>query len=225
MLWQKEALMEQNEILDGLRQAVIDGEREAAERWANSAVHERMDPILAIEEGVRKGLGVIGDAFHREEIFLPELVRVGEVAMAVSAILEKELEKTNARVPTYGVMVIGTVAGDLHDLGKNLVSILFKTAGFSVIDLGIDVPTERFADAVKEYKPHILGLSSLLSTTVNEQKVVIDAISKAGLRSQVKVMVGGGVVTQDWADEIGADGYGEDAQEALEIGRKLLGLQ
>jgi 5-methyltetrahydrofolate--homocysteine methyltransferase len=121
-------------------------------------------------------------------------------------------------------MVIGTVYGDVHDIGKTLVSTLFKAAGFSVIDLGINIPAERFIEAVKEHKPDILGLSSLLSTTVPEQEVIIGALKKAGLRSTIKVLVGGGAVTQDWANHIGADAYGQDAAEAVEKGRWLLGL-
>jgi len=218
------AIVEQNEILDGLRQAVIDGQREVVERWANEAIQKGLDPLLAIEEGLRKGLDVVGGSFRRGEFFLPELLMAAEAAKAASAILEKELERTGAQTPASRVMVIGTVAGDIHDIGKTLVAVLFKVAGFSVIDLGVNVPAERFVEAVKEYKPDILGLSSLLTTTAKGQKVVIDGLEEAGVRRQVKVMVGGGAITRDWADEIGADGYGEDAADAVETGKKLVGL-
>lgn len=213
--------MEQNGILNGLRQAIVDGEREAAETWANEALRGKVEPLLALEEGIRKGLEVVGNAFQRGDIFLPELVMAGEAALAGSLILEKELERTGTQTQSRRVMLIGTVAGDIHSIGKSLVATLFKAAGFSVIDLGISVPAERFVDSVKEHKPDILGLSALLSTTMREQKVVINALEKAGLRSQVKVMVGGGAVTQDWADEIGADAYGADAADAVEKGGKL----
>jgi methylmalonyl-CoA mutase cobalamin-binding domain/chain len=119
--------------------------------------------------------------------------------------------------------LIGTVAGDVHDIGKTLVATLFRADGFSVIDLGVNISAEKFVEAVRANRPSILGLSSLLTTTVPEQKNVIESLKKAGIRSSVKVMVGGGAVTQEWADQIGADAYGQDAADAVEKGRKLIG--
>jgi corrinoid protein of di/trimethylamine methyltransferase len=220
----KGVIVEQNEILNGLCQAIIDGEKEAAETWANEALREKVDPLLAIEKGIKKALDIVGDAFHRQELFLPGLVRAAEAAMAGSAIMERELENIGVHSKTSAGVVVGTVAGDIHDIGKTLVGTLYKAAGFSVIDLGVNVTAERFVNAVKENKPDILGLSSLLTTTINEQRAVIDALEKAGLRSLTLVLVGGGAATQEWADEIGADGYGEDAAEAVERGKELLGL-
>jgi corrinoid protein of di/trimethylamine methyltransferase len=216
--------VEQDEILVGLRQAVVSGDSELAERWAREAVRSKVDARLMIEGVLRKALDIVGDRFHRQEIFLPELVMAGEAAIVVSAILEKEMGKTGARTQSQGVVVIGTVSGDLHDIGKSLVATLFRASGFSVIDLGINVAAETFVNAVKEHKCDILGLSALLTTTMTQQKVTIDALKKAGIRSQVKVMVGGGVVTQAWANEIGADAYGEDAMDAVETAKRLLGL-
>ncbi len=216
--------MEKNNILEALRLAIINGEKEEAEYLSNQAIKENIDPLIAISESVRKGLDVVGDAFRKGEFFLPELVMAGEAATASTAILEKALTTIGSGKNTAGLIVIGTVYGDVHDIGKTLVSTLFKAAGFSVIDLGINIPAEKFIEAVKEHKPDILGLSSLLSTTVPEQEVIIRALKKAGLRSTVKVLVGGGAVTQDWADHIGADAYGQDATEAVDKGRWLLGL-
>jgi len=213
----------ENEILEGLCKAIIDGESEIAEEWAHKALKEKIDPVKAAEEGLGKGLKVVGDAFSRGEAFIPDLVLAGEAMTGSSKILEAEIERTGAKVRSSGVVVIGTVAGDLHNIGKTLVSTLFKAAGFSVCDLGIDVPVEKFVNAVKENEPDILGLSSLLTTTIKEQKAVIDALKESGIRSKVKVMVGGGAVTQEWADKIGADAYGEDAQDAVEKGKQLLG--
>jgi corrinoid protein of di/trimethylamine methyltransferase len=214
--------MEENEILEGLCQAIIDGEPNDAVNWANKALKEKIDLIKAAEEGLGKGLRFVGDAFGRGEAFIPDLVLAADAMKAGSRILEAELEKTGVKIKSLGIIVIGTVAGDLHDIGKTLVSTLFKAAGFTVYDLGIDVPTEKFVTAVKEKKPDILGLSSLLTTTIKEQKVVIDALKEAGIRDQVKVMVGGGAVAHEWADKIGADSYGEDAQDAVEKGKQLL---
>ncbi len=216
--------MEEREILDALCRAVVDGEQELTVELAKKTIAMQMAPLLAIDDGIRKGLDIVEDAFRREEVFLPQLVMAGEAAMEGSAILEKALEKGSAKTRTSGVMVIGTVKGDIHAIGKTLVATLFKTASFSVIDLGVDVTAERFIEAVRTHKPDILGLSSLLTTTLQEQKVVMDALVDAGLRDNVKVMVGGGVVTQEWADRIGADAYGEDAMEAVEIGKGILSI-
>ena len=215
--------MEKAKIINGLRQAIIDGEGEAAKKWANEALRAKMDPLLVIQEGIRKGLDIVGDAFHHGDCFLPDIVMAGEAAAASSSILERELGKAGIQTQSRGVFVVGTVLGDIHDIGKTLVATVFKAAGFSVIDLGVNVSTERFLQVVRKDKPDMLGLSAMLTTTVKEQKVIIDALKKEGLRSGVKVMVGGVAASQDWADEIGADGYGEDASEAVERARKLLG--
>lgn len=216
--------MKEREILEALCRAIVEGEEAMAVELAQKAIAVQMDPLLAIDEGIKKGLDIVEDAFRREEVFLPQLVMAGEAAMEGSAILEKALEKGAVQTRTSGTMVIGTVEGDIHAIGKTLVATLFKTASFSVIDLGVDVPAERFVEAVKEHSPDILGLSSLLTTTLQEQEAVIKALAEAGLRETVKVMVGGGVVTQEWADRIGADAYGEDAMEAVEIGKGVLGI-
>lgn len=216
--------MGQNEVLAGLCKAVMDGKRELAETWAKKALDEGLDPLLAIEKGITRGLVAVGDAFHRGERFLPELVMAAEAAMASTGILQEGLGKTISQTQTSGVIVIGTVAGDVHDIGKNLVATLFRGSGFSVIDLGVNVPADRFIEAVKAYKPNILGLSALLTTTVKEQKVVIDSLNEESLRSRVRVMVGGAAVTPEWADAIGADAYAEDAGEAIERGKEFLGL-
>ena len=217
--------MKEQDILDALCRAIVDGEQEITVELAEKIIAMQMDPLLAIDKGIRKGLDIVEDGFRREEVFLPQLVMAGEAAMEGSAILEKALEKGTAKTRSSGVMVIGTVEGDIHAIGKTLVATLFKTASFSVIDLGVDVPAEKFIEAVKAHSPDIIGLSSLLTTTLQEQKGVIDALVEAGLRDQVKVMVGGGVVTQEWADRIGADAYGEDAMEAVEIGKEILGMK
>jgi trimethylamine corrinoid protein len=216
--------MDNTKLFESLRQAIIDGEQEDATKWANEILKEKINPLTAIEEGIRKGLDKVGDAFRKGEIFLPELVMAGEAAMISTGILEKGLETGSDRKASRGKVLIGTVAGDVHDIGKTLVATLFKADGFSVIDLGVNIPASKFVEAVKESKPDILGLSSLLTTTVPEQKTVIEALKNAGIRSSVKIMVGGGSVTQEWANEIGADAYGQDAADAVEQGRKLLGL-
>lgn len=214
--------MSEAEIMENLCNAIVTGEAEEAEKWARVALEERIDPVKATEEGLGKGLRIVGDAFGRGEAFIPDLVLAAEAMKAGSKILEAEIERMGMKVKSAGTLLIGTVAGDLHDIGKTLVSTLYKAAGFTVHDLGIDVPAERFITAVKELNPDILGLSSLLTTTTKEQKKVIDSLKAAGIRDQVKVIVGGGAVTQDWANKIGADAYGEDAQDAVVKGKKLI---
>jgi methanogenic corrinoid protein MtbC1 len=159
--------------------------------------------------------------FGRREAFLPELVIAGEAMKAGLAILEPELWAGQAR-SHWGTFLIGTVAGDIHDIGKVIVSALLIADGFEVIDLGVDVPTATFVAAVRRYQPVILGLSALLSTTIPMQGEVIKALEQAGLRDEVKVMIGGAAVTPAWADQIGADAYAKDAVEAVKLAKQLL---
>jgi len=166
----------------------------------------------------------IGDRFESGELFLVHLVTAGEAAKnVISTYLEPELRKTGAQMKTFGDIVIGTVAGDIHDIGKNIVASMLFAAGFRVIDLGKDIPVETFIEAVKKHKPDILGMSALLSTSLPMQREVIEALKKSSLRESVKVMVGGAPVTAEWANEIGADGYAEDAVEASKVALKLVG--
>lgn len=166
----------------------------------------------------------IGDKFEKGELFLPHLVVAGEAAKkAISVYLEPLLKKARTERKAIGRVVIGTVAGDIHEIGKNIVSSMLYTAGFDVIDLGKDVPVEEFIKAVKEYNPDIVGMSALLSTTLPMQEDIIKALKKNNLRDKVRVMVGGAPVTAEWAEKIGADGYAEDAVEAVKIAKKLIG--
>ena len=163
----------------------------------------------------------IGNAFGRGELFLPDLVMAGEAMKSGSSVLEEALKGTGS-ARRNKTLVIGTVAGDIHDIGKSLVATMFVGAGYRVIDLGIDVPGEVFLQAVKEHQPDLLGLSALLSATALEQGRVIQALEGAGLRSGVKVIVGGGAVSEDFAQRIGADGYAPNAAEAVVVAQSLL---
>ena len=211
------------EIIQNLEQAILDGDTDQARNLARQVLEEKTDIQSAIDEGLIKGIKQVGDAFGSGEAFLPDLIMSGEAMKIASEILEQELQKSGTEIKSAGgKLVIGTVAGDIHDIGKTLVATLFKGAGFQVIDLGVDVPRETFIETVKEQKPDILALSSLLTSSAGEQKQVIDALEDAGLRSKVKVMVGGGAISEQWAHDIGADAFGSDAWEAVEIGTKLL---
>jgi len=215
--------MEQMEIITGLEQSVLDCDTEGARQWAAKALEEKIDLMQAINLGLIKGIKAMGDAFGRGEAFLPDLILSSEAMKAASDMFEEALKASGAVwKATGGTLVIGTVKGDIHDIGKTLVATLFKAAGYTVIDLGVDVPKEKFVEAVVSHQPDILGISSLLTTSAGEQKAVIAALQERGLRAQVAIMIGGGAVTQAWADQIGADAYAGDAREAVEAGNMLM---
>ena len=173
-------------------------------------------------DSLTSALKDVGDKFEKGEFFLTELVTAGEAAKTVISYLNPLLTEPNKEA--VGRIVIGTVAGDIHDIGKGIVASMLFTSGFEVIDLGVDVSPDKFVEATKEKKPHIVAMSALLSTTLPMQKEVIEALKNSKLRNQVKVIIGGSPVTDEWAAEIGADGYGEDAVAAVKLVRKLLNI-
>lgn len=167
----------------------------------------------------------IGKKFESGEIFLVHLVAAGDAAKrATTEVLEPLIKKSSEKREALGKVVIGTVAGDIHDIGKNIVAMMLFTAGFEVYDIGKDVPAEEFVKKTKEFNADIVAMSALLTTTLPAQRDVIEALKKAGLRDKVKILVGGAPTTAKWAEEIGADGYGEDAIEAVKIAKKVLGI-
>jgi len=216
--------MVQTDLLTAMANSVIEGEIEQAAELARRALAEGLDPLVAIEEGYARGIREVGERFARGEYFLPHLAMGAEAMKAGMAVLEPELARRQAERSTLGRVVIGTVAGDIHEIGKTLVGTMLAASGFTVTDLGVNVPAERFVAAVREHQAQIVGLSALLTTTMLAQREVIAALETAGLRSAVKVMVGGAPVTQAWADEIGADGFAEDAVGAVRKARELLGI-
>ncbi|MCS7116358.1 MAG: corrinoid protein [Nitrososphaerota archaeon] len=186
------------------------------------AIESNVDP-LEIMDAVKRGLDVVGEKYERMEYFLMDLVVAGKVASEVLKLIKPLLMRVTSK--PRGKVVIGTVAGDVHDIGKNLVIAMLASAGYEVIDLGVDVPAEKFVEAVRNEKPDIVAMSALLTITLDEQKKVIEALKSAGLRDKVKVMVGGRPVTPEFAKEIGADGYGKDAIEAVKVANTLLGYK
>jgi corrinoid protein of di/trimethylamine methyltransferase len=216
--------MLQDELLNNLCNAVIEGNPEEAERLANQAVTDGIDPLRAFEEGLRRGITKVGDGFAKGDYFLPDLVIAAEAMKAASAIFEKEIARTGGVRQTIGKVVLGTVEGDLHDIGKTIVGTLMTAHGFEVVDLGVNVSTTTFIAAVREHNPQIIGLSSLITITAKELKKVIEALKEAGLRDSVKVLIGGGAVTQEYANSIGADGFAHDAELGVRVAKKLLGI-
>ena len=177
------------------------------------------DPLKIINEGLIPGINEVGERFKEGNLFVPEMMMSAQAMKAGVDLAKEKIE--GADIPNAGTIVIGTVAGDLHDIGKNLVSMMLDSSGFNVVDLGVDVPADKFIAAVKEHKPSIVGLSALLTTTMPAMKEVIDALKESNLRDQVKVVIGGAPVSQAYADEIGADGYAPDAALAVELCKKI----
>jgi corrinoid protein of di/trimethylamine methyltransferase len=211
------------ELFDRLAQAVIDGEPEDAEELAREALAQGLDPLACINEGLTPGINRVGELFASGEYFLPDLIIGGEAMKAALAVLEPALAGDQER-QVLGRVVLGTVEGDLHEIGKTLVGTMLTANGFSVTDIGIDRLAADFVAAVKETKANLVGASALLTTTMLQQQKIIEALEEAGLRAQVKVMVGGAPVTQSWADKIGADGYAEDAISAVALAKRLAGV-
>jgi corrinoid protein of di/trimethylamine methyltransferase len=211
--------------LEELRSALLSFDEEKFMEAVRKSLEANINPLEVINV-ITDALQEIGRKFEEGEIFLVHLVTAGEmVKKAVSEYIEPSLKKARMERKTLGKVVIGTVAGDIHDIGKNIVAALLFSAGFEVIDLGKDVPVEEFIKAVKEHKPDVLGLSALLSTTLPVQKEVIEALKKEGLRDKVKVIVGGAPVTAQWAEQIGADGYAEDGVAAVKLVKRLLKVE
>jgi 5-methyltetrahydrofolate--homocysteine methyltransferase len=205
--------------LKGLAEAIINGQRDRAREITEQAIKDGLTPQQIIDEGLIAGMGEVGRRFKANEFYVPEVL-IAARAMHASMDLLKPLI-ADAGVEPVGRAIIGTVKGDLHDIGKNLVSMMLEGAGFQVTDLGVDVKTDQFIDAIKNGSSKVVCLSALLTTTMPAMKEVIEALRKAGLREKVKVMVGGAPVTQAYADEIGADGYAPDAASAVDKAKEL----
>jgi methanogenic corrinoid protein MtbC1 len=209
------------EIYEGLKTAVIEYDAVGAERYAQQVVDKGLDPVAALD-AISEAMQVVGEGYKSGELWLPDLVGAADVSQKALPILEEEIRRRGETVKSLGTIVIGTVAGDIHTIGKSMVGVLMTAAGFRVIDVGADVTTDKFVDTVKENEADILALSALLTTTAPEQGKVIEALREAGLRDKVKIMVGGGAITQGFADSIGADGYGATAPGAVEVAKSLL---
>jgi corrinoid protein of di/trimethylamine methyltransferase len=212
------------ELFDAMRQSVIDGDDEEAIALANEALADGIDPLKAIDEGYVPGIRHVGDCFRTGELFLPDMMAAARAMQRAIAVLEPEMTARASRREVVGRAVIGTAKGDIHEIGKNLVGMMLTADGFEVFDLGVDVSPERFVEKVREVDADVVGVSALLTTTMVGQRAVIDALKAAGLRDDVKVLVGGAPVNRAWADEIGADGFGEDAVDAVAVTRTLLGV-
>ena len=205
-----------------MAQSIIDGESEEAEKLALQAIEAGIDPLEAINRGFVVGVDHVGDLFSSGEAFLPELVMAGEAMKAAVDTLEPEMAKQGKGRELLGTVVLGTIEGDIHDIGKTLVGTMLSVAGFNVFDMGVNVPIADLIAKASAENADIIGVSSLLTTTMAKQRDLVEAVDAAGLRPKVRVLVGGAPVTREWADEIGADGYSEDAIGAVAVAKELL---
>ena len=211
-----------SELLGKMAESLIAGKVDEVTELTKEALDGGSSPQDILEQGLLAGMEVVGKRFKANEMFIPEVLRCAKCMHGAMAILRPLLAETG--VETAGTFVIGTVKGDLHDIGKNLVGMMFEGAGFQVIDLGIDLEPQEFIDALKEHKATLLGMSALLTTTMPKMGETINAIKEAGIRDQVKIMIGGAPVTSEYAKEIGADAYASNAASAVDKGKELLGL-
>lgn len=202
-------------VIEQIKEATMNGSAKKVQELVNKAIAAGISPSVIIGEGFIPAMEVVGDDFKKGEIFVPEML-VAAKAMQAGVKLIEPLFAPGER-QYIGKFLIGTVHGDLHDIGKNLVAMILQGAGFEVVDIGIDVPAERFVSAIQEHRPQIVGICALLTTTMREIDATIQAIKAAGIRDQVRIVIGGAPVTQDFADEIGADAYAADAGAAVEI--------
>jgi corrinoid protein of di/trimethylamine methyltransferase len=211
------------ELFRKMAQSILDGDSDVAVELAKRAIEENIDPLDAISKGFVLGVNQVGDNFACGQAFLPELVMAGEAMKAAVSTLEPEMQKRGTTRQIFGKVVLATVEGDIHEIGKTLVGTMLSASGFQVYDLGVDVPAARIIEKVQEVDADLVGLSALLTTTMVKQKEVIDELDKLGLRKKVKVMVGGAPVTRDWVQKIEADGYSEDAIGAVGLAKNLVG--
>jgi trimethylamine corrinoid protein len=211
-----------SDVLNQLQESVIAGEPEQARELTTQALEAGIAPLDAIDQALNPGMQAVGDKYECGDYFIPDLMMAAEAMKAAMEKLEPELMARQEQRQILGTVVIGTVEGDIHEIGKSLVATMLGAAGFQVYDLGVDVPVDRFVEQIKATNANVLGLSALLTTTMRNQEAVIKALKEAGLREGVKVVVGGAPASSEWAATIGADAYAENANEAVDVVKQLL---
>jgi len=213
------------ELYKEMAQCIIDGDSDKSVELAQKAIELQMHPLEAITKGFVVGVNYIGDQFGKGEAFLPELVMAGEAMKAAVATLDPELRKLGEAREVMGRVVLATVEGDIHEIGKTLVGTMLSASGFEVFDIGVDAPADKIIGKALEVNADIIGMSALLTTTMVRQREVIDELEKEGLRTRFKVIVGGAPITREWYEKIKADGYSEDAVGAVKLAKQLVGKE
>ena len=211
-----------NPKMQEIAAALLDGDNETVDQLTRKALDEGTEALEVMDDGLIAGMGIVGIKFRENFIFVPEVLACARAMKAGMAHIEPILSA--AGVEPIGKVVMGTVKGDLHDIGKNLCIMMLRGSGFEVIDLGVDTSADRFMEAVEEHEVHLMGMSALLTTTMPNMGKTIEAFIDADLRERVKIMVGGAPVTQEFADEMGADGYGKDAMACVALAKRLMGV-
>ena len=217
--------MSKQEMLGKIIAALMDQDRTETNALVDKALENGVTPMEVLNEGLAAGLQELGVLFAEEEVFLPELLLAAEITTDIMKRLQDKFEAEDTKIEKRGTVLRATVEGDVHDIGKSLVGMIMNASGYNIIDAGKDVPNKKMIELVKEHKPDIVGLSSLLSTTMPAQQEFIEMAKEAGIRDQIKVIVGGAPVSRDWANKIGADGYAEDASGTVIEADMLLGLK
>lgn len=217
--------MANQEILEKIIAAIIDQDRDETNALVKKALNEGVSPMDVLNKGLAIGLQELGVLFAQEEVYLPELLMAADIVTEIMNELKEKFKESSAKVEKRGTVLLCTVEGDVHDIGKSLVGMIMNACGYEIIDAGKDVPNTKMIELVKELHPDIVGLSSLLATTMPAQKEFIEMAKEAGIRDQIKVMVGGAPVSKEWAEKIGSDGWSEDASGAVLEANRLLGFK
>ena len=215
--------MNREDILEKIRSALMDQDEDTVNEYVEKALENGVEPIDILNNGLAAALQELGELFAEEEIFLPELLVSADITIAIMKKLEGKLKGFD-KMEKRGTILLATVEGDVHDIGKSLVAMIMKACGYEVIDAGTDVPNTKLIELVKEHKPDLVGLSALLLTTMTSQSQFIEMAKEAGIRDQIKIMLGGAPVSRDWAMKVGADGFSEDASAAVIEADKLMGI-
>ena len=216
--------MNKQDLMDKIIAALIDQDRDEVNSLVDKALNNDVSPMDILNNALAAGLREMGFLFAKEEMFLPELLLAANIVTEIMDRLSEKFKSSEANIKKRGTVLLATVEGDVHDIGKSLVGMIMNASGYSIIDAGKDVANTKLIELVKEHNPDIVGLSSLLATTMPAQKEFIEMAKEAGIRDQIKIMVGGAPVSKDWAMKIGADGWAEDASGAVIEADKLLGL-
>lgn len=217
--------MSKESILEELKKAVLNYDVEASKLAAKKAIQAGIDPLEAIEKGLAVGIKEVGEKFEKMEIFLPHLIMAADAMQAGIEVLKSAMSKEQFEKAKLATYVLGTIQGDIHSIGKDLVGYMLRCSGFDVIDLGVDVPIDRFIEAAKNSNAKIIGVSALMSSTQKLQKDLVDFLKAIGFRDKFKIMIGGAGVTEEWFKQTGADGWGKDAMEAVKVAKELIGIK
>jgi 5-methyltetrahydrofolate--homocysteine methyltransferase len=212
------------DLIARVTEAVVNGSKAETLKWVKAAVDQGIDPVAIIEKGLTNGIQKVGDKFECGEYYLPDMMLSAEAMGNSVEMLEPLMKGGASSLRKLGKVVLGTVEGDLHEIGKNIVAMMLKASGFEVVDLGVNVTSGDFAKAVGEHKADILGISALMTTTQTKQADIVSQLERDGIRKGVRVLVGGAPITAEWARKIGADGYAPDAISAVKMAKEMLGV-